>query len=157
MTDEKRSDATGRGEPPGKLRTMWHPLLVRVLDFTLGSAFSVQEEVSVGKMPPRVDILLIRREGGQLTAIQAAEISALLPLLNRFTLLEFKGPTDSLERGDFGQLLGCSFLWHSQADEPIPHEEISLIVLAPAVNNALRDELRLLGSQPARRSLEFTV
>ena len=125
------------------------------LGFTLGSAFSVQEEVSVGKMPPRVDILLIRREGGQhgnpggrnLGCVAAAQ-----PIHS----FEFKGPTDSLEREISDSCWG-SFLWHSQADEPIPHEEISLIVLAPAVNNAFRDELRLLGSQPARRSLEFTV
>ena len=124
---------------------MWHPLFVRMLDYALGSAFFVREEVSVGKVPLRVDILLIRREGGQLSQTKAEEISALLPLLNRFTLIEFKGPTDVLERGDFGQLVGCSFLWHSQEGEPIPHEEVSLIVLAPAVNNALRDELRLYG------------
>jgi hypothetical protein len=64
MSDDQQSDSFAPGERPGKLRTMWHPLLVRVLDFTLGSAFSVQEEISVGKMPLRVDILLIRRKGG---------------------------------------------------------------------------------------------
>ncbi len=68
-----------------------------------------------------------------------------MPLLNRFTLIEFKGPTDAMERGDFAQLVGCSYLWHSQLSESVPHEEVSLIVLAPAVSGALRDELRLLG------------
>ncbi len=71
----------------------------------------------------------------------------MLPLLNRFTLIEFKGPTDKMERGDFAQLVGCSYLWHSQSGEPVPHTEISLIVLAPAVSEALRDEIRLLGCE----------
>ena len=149
------SNPMSRSPPngPASCATMWHPLLVRILDFTLGSAFSVREEVSVGKVPLRVDILLIRREAGKLSEAQAAEISALLPLLNRFTLMEFKGPTDAMERGDFGQLVGCAFLWHSQQSEPIPQNEVSLVVLAPTVNGVLRDELQLLQArgQPARR------
>ena len=52
-----------------------------------------------------------------------------------------------MERGDFARLAGCSYLWHSQLSEPIPHEEVSLIVLAPSVTTALRDELRLLGCE----------
>ena len=122
-----------------------------MLDYTLGSAYSVREEVSVGKMPLRVDILLIRREGGQLPPIKADEISALLPLLNRFTLMEFKGPTDAMERGDFGQLVGCAFLWHSQENESIPHEEVSLVVLAPSVSQALRKDLRLYGLEVSQQ------
>ena len=78
------------------------------------------------------------------------ELSALVPLLNRFTLIEFKGPTDVLERGDFAQLAGCSLLWHSQQSEPIPHEEVSLVVLSPTVSGALRDELRLLGCEASQ-------
>lgn len=61
MTDVPQPDSSDSLQPsdwPGKLRTMWHPLLVRMLDYTLGSAYSVREEVSVGKMPLRVDILL---------------------------------------------------------------------------------------------------
>ena len=74
----------------------------------------------------------------------------MLPLLNRFTLIEFKGPTDAMERGDFARLAGCAYLWHGQLSEPVPHEEVSLIVLAPAVTAALRDELRLLGCEASQ-------
>jgi len=41
----------------------------------------------------------------------------LVQLLNRFTLIEFKGPTDTLEPGDLAQLVGCAFLWHSRQAE----------------------------------------
>ncbi len=150
MTDIQHPDSSQGGDRPGKTRTMWHPLLVRMLDYTLGSAYTVREEVSVGKMPLRVDIVLIRREIGHLSEVHSTEISALLPLLNRFTLVEFKGPTDLIERGDFAQLAGCSFLWHSQESEPIPHDEVSLIVLAPTVSSAFREELRLLGLEASR-------
>jgi hypothetical protein len=72
------------------------------------------DEFPVGKMPLRVDILLVRRATGQLSDTAPRDLSVLLPLLNRFTLMEFKGPTDQLQAGDLAQLLGCSFLWHSQ-------------------------------------------
>ena len=147
MSDAPRSDASERGEQPGKTRTLWHPLFARLLDFALSSAYAVQTEVLVGKMPLRVDILLIRREKGELSEVKRREVAALLPLLNRFTLIEFKGPTDSLERGDFAQLVGCAFLWHSQQKEPIAHDDVSLVVLAPTITGPVRDELRLFGCE----------
>jgi hypothetical protein len=145
MNDEPNPEFTQYGAAPGKIRTMWHPLLVRMLTYALDSAFKVEEEVSVGKMPLRVDILLIRREGGQLSEAGASFVVELLPLLNRFTLIEFKSPTDALEPGDFAQLVGCSFLWHSQRSERISREDVSLIVVAPAVNAPFREELQVLG------------
>jgi hypothetical protein len=147
MSDEPLSDSPA----PGKTRTMWHPMLVRMLTFALESAFAVEQEVSVGKLPLRVHILLIRREGGQISEAGARIMAELLALLNRFTLIEFKGPTDSLEPGDFAQLVGCCYLWHSQQKERHAREDISLVVVAPAANGPLRDELRLLGCEIAQQ------
>ena len=145
MTESERSDGPERGEKPGKTRTQWHPLFVRMLTHALSNAFTVVDEVQVGKMPLQVDILLIRRESGQLSEIGRRELAALVPLLNRFTLIEFKGPTDSLERGDFAHLVGCAFLWVGQQTDAIDHDEISLVVLAPTINGPFRDELRQFG------------
>jgi len=117
------------------------------LDFELATGYAVWDEVLVGKLPLRVDILLIRREAGQLSEASRRDLSVLVQLLNRFTLIEFKGPTDTLEPGDLAQLAGCAFLWHSQQAERVPQADISLIVLAPSVNEAVRDELRCLGWQ----------
>jgi hypothetical protein len=118
-----------------------------LLDHLLAAAYAVGEEVLVGKMPLRVDLLLSRREFGQLSEASQRDLSALVPLLNRFTLLEFKGPTDRLESGDLGKLFGCAFLWHSQQPERIPREEVSLVILAPGIDQALRDEAQSLGCQ----------
>jgi len=147
MPNSHHSEAAESGDQPGKMRTWWHPLLAQMSDFVLSSGYSVQAEVAVGKMPLRVDILLIRREGGQLSEAHLQEVSALVPLLNQFTLIEFKGPTDSLERGDFAQLAGCAFLWHSQQSESISRRDITLIVLAPKINGALFEELQLFGCE----------
>ena len=43
---------------PGKRRTWWHPLLVRLLTHLMGKAYEVQDEMLVGRMPLRVGILL---------------------------------------------------------------------------------------------------
>ena len=145
MTEPEQPDASDRADRPGKTRTWWHPLLARLLDHELATAYTVWEEVLVGTLPLRVDILLIRRETGQLSEAHRRDLSVLVPLLNRFTLIEFKGPTDKLEPGDLAQLVGCSFLWHSQQAERVVQADISLIVLAPNVNDAVRDELRCLG------------
>ena len=144
MTEPEQPDASDR---PGKIRTWWHPLLARLLDHELATAYTVWEEVLVGTLPLRVDILLIRREAGQLSEAHRRDLSVLVPLLNRFTLIEFKGPTDSLEPGDLAQLVGCSFLWLSQQAERHPQADISLIVLAPNLNDPARAELQSLGWQ----------
>ena len=147
MTEPQNTDRSEREDRPGKTRTWWHPLLARLLDYELATGYAVRDEVLVGKLPLRVDILLIRREAGQLSEASRRDLSVLVPLLNRFTLIEFKGPTDTLEPGDLAQLVGCAFLWHSQQAERVPQADISLIVLAPSVNEAVRDELRCLGWQ----------
>ena len=145
MSQPLKPDTGEAPERPGKTRTWWHQLLARLLDHELATAYSVREEVLVGKLPLRVDILLIRREGGELPATSQRDLSVLVPLLNRFTLIEFKGPTDSLAPGDVAYLVGCAFLWHSQQAERHPQADLTLMVLAPTLNEAACDELRALG------------
>jgi hypothetical protein len=66
MTDLHPSDSDEHRDEPGKTRTWWHPLFARLLDHASGTAYQVLEEVSVGRLPLRVDILLIRRVAGPL-------------------------------------------------------------------------------------------
>jgi hypothetical protein len=84
MADSHEFDAAVQPDRPGKTRTWWHPLLARLLDCTLGPAYSVREEVLVGKLPLRVDILLVRRKSEQLTAASGRDLDVLLPLLRRY-------------------------------------------------------------------------
>ena len=62
MTEPQYPATSELADRPGKTRTWWHPLLVRLLDFLLANAYAVRDEVLVGKLPLRVDILLIRRQ-----------------------------------------------------------------------------------------------
>jgi hypothetical protein len=129
-------------DQPGKTRTWWHPLLVRLLQHELSGAYDVREEVPVGKVPLRLDVVLIRRGDQQLPADAARNLAALVQRLNRFTLVEFKSPSDVLEHGDFDYLLGCAHLFRAQQADPISSTELSLIVLAPAITRALRRDVQ---------------
>ena len=83
--------------PPGKIRTWWHPLLVNLLRWQLGEHYRLEEEVSVGIKPLQIDILLLRKEQGELSAHARAILSGLVERLGVLTLIEFKSPLDTLE------------------------------------------------------------
>ena len=52
--------------------------MARLLDHKLATAYSVREEVLVGKLPLRVDILLIRRETGELLEASRRDLTVLV-------------------------------------------------------------------------------
>jgi hypothetical protein len=66
-------------DQPGKTRTWWHPLLVRLLQHELSGAYDVRDEVPVGKVPLRLDVVLIRRGQQQLPADAARKLAVLPP------------------------------------------------------------------------------
>jgi len=51
MNEPRDIDDSERADRPGKTRTWWHPLLARLLDHELATAYSVWEEVLVGRLP----------------------------------------------------------------------------------------------------------
>jgi len=104
MMDSQQPASPERSDQPGKTRTWWHPLLVRMLAFALDSAFEVEQEVSVGKLPLQVDILLIRREGGQLADVRARQLTAergqpILSLVSRVFLNDCRSIIEMVARG----------------------------------------------------------
>ena len=95
LSDMTASDEAGG---PGKTRTWWHPLLVRLLKYALSPAFEVRDEVSVGTLPLRADIVLLRREPAEISELARTHLSTMVERLNQWTLIEFKSPMDSLNR-----------------------------------------------------------
>lgn len=141
MTDPSQGESA---EAPGSVRTWWHPLLVSTLKWTLQNAYEVRDEVSVGRMPLRIDVLLLRRLG-EPPEIARRELGPLMPMLNEYTAIEFKSPSDAIEPGDLDQLLGCVHLYRSQQRPPLEQGVLSLVVLAPAITQALRNDANQLG------------
>jgi hypothetical protein len=127
---------------PGRTRTWWHPLLTRILKWVLGDAYDVDDEVQVGRMPMRLDVVLLRRLGGELPEAARRELRALSARLNQFTLVEFKGPTAALETGDLDEFFALAHLFRSQ-QRPIPaRSEMTLVILAPQITAALRQDVQ---------------
>ena len=61
MTEPQNTGSSERADRPGKSRKWWHPLLARLLDYELATAYAVRDEVLVGKLPLRVDQRLTHR------------------------------------------------------------------------------------------------
>jgi len=136
-------DTTER--PPGKLRTWWHPLLVSLLASRLRDSCEVIGEVNVGRMPLRLDILLIRRLSVELPTIAILELRSICQRLNAYTLIEFKSPVDTLSRGDWNKLLGCAHLYVAQSESGIASTEVTLMILAPRWTISFGEEVRQSG------------
>src|ERR1700761_3857194 len=86
---------------PGKIRTWWHPLLAGLLRWQLGAHYQLEEEVPVGQKPLQIDLMLLRRAQGELPAGARQALAGLAERLGELTLVEFKGPSDTLRAGDF--------------------------------------------------------
>ncbi len=84
MTEIQQTDPFDETDRPGKTRTEWHPLLVAMLRFALDPAFRVEAEVSLGKPPLRLDILLVRREGGKIPEAALQDLAALVQQVQQF-------------------------------------------------------------------------
>jgi hypothetical protein len=133
---------------PGKTRTWWHPLLAGFLRWQLGSHYQIQEEVPVGQKPLQIDVLLLRKQDGELSEQARRVLAGLAEYLNEFTLLELKSPSDTLRAGDFQTLLAYTLLYRAQNEPLLALERMNLLVLAPRLTAPYREELRLLGVTP---------
>ena len=133
---------------PGKLRTWWHPLLAGLLRWQLGNHYQLQEEVPVGQKPLQIDVLLVRKQEGELPEDARRVLAGLAEYLNELTLLEFKSPSDTLRAGDFQTFLAYVFLYRAQNEPLLAPERLHLLVLAPRLTAPYREELRTLGVTP---------
>src|SRR5687768_1849678 len=101
MTDPADSGSSASPERLGRTRTWWHPLFAQLVSFRLRPKYDLRPEVPLGEMPLRLDLLVIELEEGELPPEALRDLSELVPLLEKFSILELKGPTDTLERYDW--------------------------------------------------------
>jgi hypothetical protein len=126
--DPASEPATGKA---GKVRTWWHPLLASFLRWQLGSHYQLQEEVPVGQKPLQIDVLLVRKEEGELPEDARRVLAGLAEYLNELTLLELKSPSDTLRAGDFQTFLAYALLYRAQNEPLLAPDRLHLLVLAP--------------------------
>src|SRR5262245_5774838 len=130
---------------PGKRRTWWHPLLTRLLEWVLRDSCEVRDEVNVGRLPLRLDVVLIRRLGIDLPEAAFRNLPSISRRLNAYTLIEFKSPVDALERGDWNKMMACAHLFVAQASTPIEAKDMTILFLAPSLTRSFNEELRSSG------------
>jgi hypothetical protein len=75
----------------------WHPFLAELLRHDYGNRLIIEEEVALGDMPLRVDLLLIRRN-------PAVHLPFPFSLLGQRTLVEYKSPDDAATQEDLIKL-----------------------------------------------------
>ncbi len=129
---------------PRKIRTWWHPLFANILGWQLSSCYRLEEEVSVGKKPLQIDILLVKKNEGELPAHSRAMLAGLVERLGELTLIEFKSPTDDLKAGDMQTFFAYAFLYRSQHDPFLDPSQLHMMVIAPRISDALIHEMKVL-------------
>jgi hypothetical protein len=138
-------------ERPGKIRTWWHPLLASLLRWQLADHYELQEEVPVGRKPLQIDLLLLRREKGDLPESARRLLAGLAERLNALTLLEFKSPSDTLRAGDFQTCLAYALLYRAQNHPLLDPTRLTLLVLAPRLTKPYVEEMAVLGVNAVRK------
>ncbi len=138
-------DSDDPNSQPGKTRTWWHPLLVNLLRWQLGSHYRVDEEVAVGQKPLQIDVILILKEQGELPTHARDMLAGLVEHLGESTLIEFKSPSDTLRAGDLHTFLAYSLLYRAQNEPLLDRSKLHLVVIAPRLTKPFVDELGILG------------
>lgn len=128
-------------------RTAWHPLLVLLIEQLLPrERWQTVPEFQLSREPRRVDVVLLRREGGAEDDDEAPRLRSLLSHLRPHTLVHFKGPTSSLEREDALMLYAYALQYLVLAEVERP-ETVALRVLAPSITPRFRRALSALGCE----------
>lgn len=139
-------------EKPGKTRTWWHPLLARLLSWQMSGQYQLFEEVNVGQKPLQIDILLVQKEQqGELPEEARKILAGLAEHLNDYTLVELKGPSDTLRAGGFQAVLAYALVYRAQNFPLLDPGRLSVIVIAPWLSKPYAEEMRLLGVTPRKQ------
>jgi hypothetical protein len=124
--------------------TAWHPMLVALLEIYLPDGWQLFPEFLLGRLPQRVDIVVVRRIHEPLEA--ARKIHSILHHLRPHTLIEHKGPTDDLEPGDALTLLGyaAQYMRMNKLADPA---ELCLMVVCDRIPRGFVEQIRRLGGK----------
>lgn len=122
------------------LRTAWHPAFTSLLRERAPRWIEVHAEVPIRAEPLRIDdVLALRPKVPRDPRDEGAGLRPVWRRVGEVALLELKSRAREFRRGDLGRLLAYAWLWYS-AHDLAPHE-ITLFLVVPRINEALRREL----------------
>ena len=117
----------------------WHPVLTQLLRQFYGDRLEIQEEVNLGDLPLRVDLVLIKRD-------PAVELPYPFNHLGAVTLLSYKGPEDTASQADLRQLEVYALLYQHRFNLP-RRRDLTLWLVA---SKLARDVSQRTGAYVAR-------
>ncbi len=125
-----------------KVYTAYHFYLSLLLEYLLKDhGYDVEPLVKVGTLPLEVDIIIIERRP-KIKRKEFSRLDFLFRLLTDFNLVEFKGPTDTLDWKDYSHLLAMVELYRIKIDHPA-NRDIRLFTIASTIPKAYRHFLKL--------------
>jgi hypothetical protein len=105
----------------------------------------VPKEPHPGKHPPRLDLLLLRREGSDDDS-GAAVLRDLWRRIRRLGLLEYKSPSKPLRRGELAKVFSYAFLYAADhPDEAASRKDLLVALVLPSLTPTLHSELAFFG------------
>lgn len=141
----KKKKSVGKKSKPAKRLTWWHPLFGGIIEFSGQDAFQVISEEEVGQLPMLIDIIILLRDPAKpLPDWTFNAAPSLFGRLNDVTIIEFKGPTDALQDGDFALSLARALTWTAQQNKKRSASKVTFIFVAPKITKAIKDEISRL-------------
>jgi hypothetical protein len=125
-------------------RILWHPLLVLMLERFLPEGYKLLPEFQLGRMPQRIDIVVVRLVGQ--VAGAPGRLRSIFAHLRSHTLMEYKSPTDELEGADAIILLGYAMQYMAlcKLDDP---GELCLMVICDRIPPSFPRQIERFGGR----------
>ncbi|HRI69561.1 MAG TPA: hypothetical protein PK156_35260, partial [Polyangium sp.] len=136
MDEKNTSDAL----PP----TPWHSLFALAVKRFAPNDRETSSEVSLSRLPLRVDILVVQREN--VAPAVAYKFCSIFDHARKHTLIEYKGVTDDLEPADVFTLLAYAGLYMREHGVFDP-DDICLMVVADRIPNAFVAQIERMGGE----------
>ena len=114
--------------PPRRLHTRWHRFLAKIFELTIGRiGVQVESEMQISSDPPKIDVVLLRRETLAWTPAQIALLpDGLRDTAAHHVLLEFKY-TESLTLDAVIQALGYEYFFRTNRE--LAQADVQMFIL----------------------------
>jgi hypothetical protein len=122
--------------------TPWHPLFALAIKRFAPKDRETSSEVSLSRLPLRVDILVVQREND--APVIAHKFRSIFDHARKHTLIEYKGVTDDLEPADVFTLSAYAGLYMRERLVYEPNE-ICLMVVADRIPKVFVEQIKRMG------------
>jgi hypothetical protein len=124
--------------------TPWHPLFALAINRFAPADRETSSEVSLSRLPQRVDIVVVQRENVAPAAVH--KFHSVFDHARKHTLIEYKGVTDDLEPADVFTLLSYAGLYMREHGVFDP-KEMCLMVVADRIPTTFVEQVKRMGGE----------